>query len=260
MNALSLNGLFARVRGLVNRQSPETGSSFEDVVSPPSPAVADCVTAFDDGLRAAARAWSSGALLPKVNPRRVERVLEALASRETLTIATLVVEIAAPDNAVSPVSAVTATNNVMREQFVRGVMGAVMAAIVDVEKAHRSGILQASALLDRTRNWIARPLYRQSPGSGSEMNELEAANDVLCKIASDILEGSDEQAAAMVRVGMVGPLGVALQITKMLQETPCSVLGLQVAGFEFAAREAAEAASDAVGETGPAVAGAGGKS
>ena len=256
MHAPSLNGLFARLRGLVHRRSPDTGPAPEDVVPSLSPEVADCITAFDDGLRSTARAWSSGTLLPKVNPRRVERVLEALASRETLAISALVVEIAAPDNAVSPVSAVTATNNVMREQFVRGVMGAVMAAIVDVEKAHRSGILQASALLDRTRNWIARPLYRQSPGSGSDVKELEAANDVLCRIASDILEGSDEQAAAMVRVGMVGPLGVALQITKMLQETPRSVLGLQVAGFEFAARRAGEAATDAVGEADPAGAGA----
>ncbi|MDN8616490.1 hypothetical protein [Variovorax ginsengisoli] len=260
MTVSYLNGLLARVRGLVNRQPPEPGPAPQEVLPALSPEVADCVTAFDDGLRAAARAWSSGALLPKVNPRRVERVLEALASRETLTISALVVEIAAPDNAVSPVSAVTATNNVMREQFVRGVMGAVMAAIVDVEKAHRPGILQASALLDRTRNWIARPLYRQCSAPGSDPKELEAANDVLCKIASDILEGSDEQAAAMVRVGMVGPLGVALQITKMLQETPRSVLGLQVAGFEFAAREAAEAAADAVGEADPAGAGSGAKS
>lgn len=143
MHAHTLNGLFARVRGLVNRPPRETEAAVEDVIPPPSPEVADCVTAFDDGLRSVARAWSSGSLLPKVNPRRVERVLEALASRETLTISALVVEIAAPDNAVSPVSTVTATNNVMREQFVRGVMGAVMAAIVDVEKAHRSGILQA---------------------------------------------------------------------------------------------------------------------
>lgn len=256
MHAPSLNAQFARVRGLVRRQLPEMGPAPEDVVQPPTPEVAVCVTAFDDGLRAAARAWSSGALLPKVNPRRVERVLEALASRETLTISALVVEIAAPDNAVSPVSTLTATNNVMREQFVRGVMGAVMAAIVDVEKAHRPGMLYAGALLDRTRNWIARPLFRQSPGPGSDAKELDAANDVLCKIASDILEGSDEQAAAMVRVGMVGPLGVALQITKMLQETPRSVLGLQVAGFEFAAREAAEAAADAFGEADPAGSGA----
>jgi hypothetical protein len=255
MNALSLNGLFARVRGLVNRQPPQTGHTAQEVVPPPSPEVADCVAAFDDGLRAAAKAWSSGALLPKVNPRRVERVFEALASRETLAISALVVEIAAPDNAVSPVSTLTATNNVMREQFVRGVMGAVMAAIVDVEKGHRPGILQASALLDRTRNWIARPLYRQSPGTGSDVKELELANDVLCRIASDILEGSDEQAAAMVRVGMVGPLGVVLQITKILQETPRSVLGLQVAGFEFAARQAAEAAADEVGATDPAASG-----
>lgn len=258
MKASSLSGLFARLRGLVNGQPPEPGPAPHEVVPDPSPEIADCVAAFDDGLRAAARAWSSGALLPKVNPRRVERVLEALASRETLAISALVVEIAAPDNAVSPVSTLTATNNVMREQFVRGVMGAVMAAIVGVEKAHQSGILQASALLDRTRNWIARPLYRQSPGPGSDVKELEAANDVLCRIASDILEGSEEQAAAMVRVGMVGPLGVALQITRMLQETPRSVLGLQVAGFEFAAGQAAEAAAEAVG---PAVrAGSGGKS
>ncbi|OUM00703.1 hypothetical protein A8M77_19645 [Variovorax sp. JS1663] len=248
--------MFARLRGLANRQPPGTAPAPEEEAPPISPEVADCVAAFDDGLRAAARAWSSGALLPKVNPRRVERVLEALTSRETLAISALVVEIAAPDNAVSPVSTLTATNNVMREQFVRGVMGAVMAALVDVEKAHRPGMLYASALLDRTRNWIARPLYRQSPGPGSDTKELEAANDVLCRIACDILEGSDEQAAAMVRVGMVGPLGVALQITKMLQETPRSVLGLQVAGFEFAARGAAEAAADAVDVADPAGTGA----
>ncbi|KWT65026.1 MULTISPECIES: hypothetical protein [unclassified Variovorax] len=252
MKAFPLSGLFASVRGLLNRQPPEPGPAPQEVHADPSPAVADCVTAFDDGLRAAAKAWSSGALLPKVNPRRVERVLEVLASRETLAISALLVEIAAPDNAVSPVSTLTATNNVMREQFVRGVMGAVMAAIVDVEKAHRAGILQASALLDRTRDWIARPLYRQSPGPGSDVKELEAANDVLCRIASDVLEGSDEQSAAMVRVGMVGPLGVALQITKMLQETPRSVLGLQVAGFEFAA---ADAAAHAAGAADPAGAG-----
>ena len=249
---MNVSALLARVRCLVSRQAPEAGGVQEDVVLPPSQEGVDCVAAFDDGLRAAARAWSSGAMLPKVNPRRVERVLEALASRETLAISALVVEIAAPDNAVSPVSTLTATNNVMREQFVRGVMGAVMAAIVDVERAHRPGILQASALLDRTRNWIARPLFRQTPGPGSDVKELESANDALCRIASDILEGSDEQAAAMVRVGMVGPLGVALQITKMLQETPASVLGLQVAGFEFAAREAADSAADAAGATDPA--------
>ncbi|CAN7775601.1 hypothetical protein LJR290_007777 [Variovorax sp. LjRoot290] len=238
MSANPFSGFLARMRGLVNR-SPAPEPAQGDVPSELSPEVADCVTAFDDGLRAAAKAWASGALLPKVNPRRVERVLEALESRETLSIASLIVEIAAPDNAVSAVAVHTSTNNVMREQFVRGVMGAVMAAIVDVEKAHQAGTLQAGALLERTRNWIAHPLHRQKPGSGTaDAKELEDANDVLCSIAADILKGSDEQVAAMVRVGMVGPLGVALQITQKLQETPPSVLGLQVAGFEFASSTA----------------------
>lgn len=120
-------------------------------------------------------------------------------------------------------------------------------SLLDVEKAHGPGVLYASALLDRTRNWIARPQYRQAPGPGSDTKALEEANDVLCRIAADILEGSDEQSAAMVRVGIVGPLGVALQITKMLQETPRSVLGLQVAGFEFAARQAAIEEADPTG-------------
>lgn len=232
MSATPLSGFFARLRGLLSRQ-PTTQEPPAEVALPPE--IADCVQAFDDGLSAAAKAWSSGALLPKVNPRRVERVLEALESRETLSIASLIVEIAAPDNAVSAVAIHTATNNVMREQFVRGVMGAVMAAIVDVEKAHQSGTLKAGALLARTRNWIAHPLHRQMPGPGTaSAKELEEANDVLCNIAADILKGSDEQAAAMVRVGMVGPLGVALQITQKLQDMPPSVLGLQVAGFEYA--------------------------
>lgn len=256
MTASPLNGLFARLRGLASRRNVAAAPAAQDVLPPPTPEVADCVCAFDDGLRSAAKAWSSGALLPKVNPRRVERVLEALASRETLRISALVVEIAAPDNSVSPVSTITATNNVMREQFVRGVMGAVMAAIVDVEKAHQPGTIQAGALLDRLRNWIERPLHRQQPDPGSDEKGLAEANDILCRIASDILEGSDEQAAAMVRLGMVGPLGVALQITKMLQETPPSVLGLQVAGFEFAGRpEAAEAAAGDVRAAEPAVSG-----
>jgi len=239
MSATPLSGFLARLCGLVRRQAtaPESVEEPAQEALPPapSPEVAHCVAAFDDGLRAAQKAWSSGALLPKVNPRRVERVLEALQSRETLSISSLLVEIAAPDNAVSAVAVHTATNNVMREQFVRGVMGAVMAAIVDVEKAHQAGTLQAGALLARTRNWIAHPLHRQKAGAGTaDAKALDDANDVLCKIAADILNDSDEQAAAMVRVGMVGPLGVALQITQMLQETPPSVLGLQVAGFEYA--------------------------
>lgn len=248
MSAYPFSGLLARLpglRGLVSRQPPAAEFEVDQAPPPPSPEVADCVTAFDDGLRAAAKAWSSGALLPKVNPRRVERVLEALQSRETQSIASLVVEIAAPDNAVSAVSAHTATNNVMREQFVRGVMGAVMSAIVDVEKAHQSGVLQAAALLERTRNWVAHPLHRQRPGPGTvDPKALEAANDVLCNIAADILDGSDEQTAAMVRVGMVGPLGVALQISKLLQATPSAVLGLQVAAFEVAARASRDATAD----------------
>lgn len=249
MSASPFSGLLARMRALVNRRpaAPEQPPQ-DDVPSELSPAVADCVAAFDDGLRAAAKAWSSGALLPKVNPRRVEGVLEALGSRETLSIVSLIVEIAAPDNAVSAVAVHTATNNVMREHFVRGVMGAVMAAIVDVEKAHGAGPLQAGALLARTRNWIAHPFHRQKSGPGTaDPKALEDADDVLCNIAADILKGSDEQAAAMVRVGMVGPLGVALQITQMLQDTPPSVLGLQVAGFEFVSRADKADESGAVG-------------
>lgn len=220
MSVSSFSGFLARVLALVNRQPSAPELAGDDEPSEPSPEVVDCVTAFDDGVRAASKAWSSGALLPKVNPRRVERVLEALQSRETLTISSLIVEIAAPDNAVSAVAAHTAANNVMREQFVRGVMGAVMAAIVDVERAHHSEALQAGALLARTRSWIAHPLHRQKPGPGTaDLKALEDANEVLCNIAADILKGSDEQAAAMVRLGIVGPVAVALQIAQMLQGT-----------------------------------------
>jgi hypothetical protein len=233
MSANRLNGLLLRLRGLLRRQPAGHEPASEDPAL--SPEIVECLKNFDDGLSATAKAWSSGALLSKVNPRRVERALEALKSRETLSIASLLVEIAAPDNAVSAVAIHTATNNIMREQFVRGVMGAVMAAIVDVEKAYRPGTLQAGALLERTRNWIARPLHRQAPGPGTaDERELEDANDVLCNIAADILKGSDENAAAIVRLGMVIPLGVALQITRTLQDAPPSVLGLKVAGFEFA--------------------------
>ncbi|MBS0454129.1 MAG: hypothetical protein JSS14_22730 [Proteobacteria bacterium] len=199
-----------------------------------------CVTSFDDGLKATAKAWTSGALLAKVNPRRVERVLEALATRETTTISALVVEIAAPDNSVSAVAAQTAVNNPMREQFVRGVMGAVMAAILDVQKAYSSEPITAAALLDRLRDWIANPEGRQGPGlDTADRDKLEAANEILGKISADILAGADPRSAAMVRVGIVGPLGVALQIMKLLQETPPEALGLQVAGFELAVRGAA---------------------
>jgi hypothetical protein len=207
-----------------------------------SQAVADCVASLDDGLRAAEKAWASGALLPKVNPRRIERVLEALESRDAVSISSLIVEIVAPDNAVSPVAVHTARNNVMRDQFARGAMGAVMAAIIDVEKAHRAGPLLASGLLSRVRTWVAYPGFRQVAGlETDDRDELELANDALCNIASDILEGSDEQSAAMVRLGIVGPLAIALQITQKLQETPPAVLGLQVSGFEHAAIAGAEA-------------------
>jgi hypothetical protein len=233
MTASRLQGFLSRLRSLLSRQPASHEPAAEDL--PLSPEIAECLKNFDEALSATAKAWSSGVLLTKVNPRRVERALDALKTRETLSISSLLVEIAAPDNAVSAVAIHTATNNIMREQFVRGVMGAVMAAIVDVEKAHQSGTLQAGALLARIRNWIAHPLHRQAPGPGTvDQKELQDANDVLCNIAADILKGSDEHAAAIVRMGMVSPLAVALQITQTLQEAPPSVLGLKVTGFEFA--------------------------
>lgn len=209
---------------------PEAGPSQLPALSPE---VEACVSSFDDGLRAAARAWSSGALVPKVNPLRLQRVRDEMAARDSTALAALIVEIAAPPNAVSAVSAQTAVNNPVRDQFVRGVMGAVIQAIVDVELAHDSAPLAASALLERVRTWIARPQLRQAAGPRTGRQALlEEANENLIRIAGDIEGDGDEQAAAMVRQGIVGPLGIALQIIKQLEETPASVLGLQVAGFE----------------------------
>lgn len=209
-----------------------------------SPEIEACLSSFDDGLSAAAKAWASGALVPKVNPLRLQRVRAVLAGRDSRAIAALIVEIAAPPNAVSPVSAQTAVNNPVRDQFVRGVMGAVMQAMVEVELARDSAPLTASALLERMRTWIARPQLRQRCAAGtSRQSALDAANENLVLIAREIEHGSDDQAAAMVRQGIVGPLGVALQIIKQLEETPDTVIGLQVAGYEAAEQGLAAAAA-----------------
>lgn len=200
-----------RMSGAVSKQPSTTPPTSPDSV----PEVADCLAEFDKGVRSVQRAWEGGVLGSKVNPGRVARVLDALASREPQAIAALVVEIASPDNAVSPVTTLTSVNNPMREQFVRGVMGAVLAAIVEVETAYDSRTPTGAALLARMRRWLGDPTSRQEAGERT-LNPvlLSDANDTLCRIAEDVqlsFEGS-ARAAACARLGIVGPISVALQL------------------------------------------------
>ncbi|WP_454909697.1 hypothetical protein [Variovorax gossypii] len=206
---------------------PRRGAASESAAGPdsapaaePTVEIAQCLADFDDGLRVVEKAWTGSALMSKVNPIRVERVLDAFVEGDTQAIAALVVEIVAPANAVSPVTTVTSVNNPMREQFVRGVMGAVFAAIVDVELSYDSKTLTAAALIARVRRWIADPDYRQAAGESTlNPNELELANDVLCDIARDIVQSHEGSApaAAMTRLGIVGPVGSALQLVSVLE-------------------------------------------
>jgi len=207
-----------RLRKWMTRAGRAVPSRTSEAAPEPVQDVADCLTEFDNGVRSAQRAWEGGALASKVNPSRVERVLDALASRDPQAIVALVVEIAAPDNAVSPVTTLTSVNNPMREQFVRGVMGAVLAAIVEVEMAYDSDTPSASALLARLRRWIGEPAARQEAGERTlDHGTLSETSDTLCRIAEDVLasyEGSARDAAC-ARLGIVAPIGVALQLIAM---------------------------------------------
>lgn len=204
-----------RLRKRMRRAASEVPSRASEAAPEPVQEVADCLAEFDNGVRAAQRAWEGGALASKANPSRVERVLDAFASRDPQAIVALVVEIASPDNAVSPMTTLTSVNNPLREQFVRGVMGSVLAAIVELEMAYDSGTPTASAFLARLRRWIGEPAARQEAGERTlDPGLLSETNDTLCRIAGDILasyEGS-AQDAACARLGIVAPIGVALQL------------------------------------------------
>lgn len=205
---------------------PRRGAASESAAGPdsapaaePTVEIAQCLADFDDGLRVVEKAWTGSALMSKVNPIRVERVLMP-SSRGTPRQSPRWWWRSSPRQRGLPVTTVTSVNNPMREQFVRGVMGAVFAAIVDVELSYDSKTLTAAALIARVRRWIADPDYRQAAGESTlNPNELELANDVLCDIARDIVQSHEGSApaAAMTRLGIVGPVGSALQLVSVLE-------------------------------------------
>ncbi len=214
-----LERVFSSKAGTRSRQTPPLDDdSCKEAMSV-------CLSAFDDATKAVGKAWSGGAMKSRINPQRVQRVSEAFEQRDPRDIASLVVEIAMPDNAVSVVAQHQSEkgkhsgDSAMREFLVRGVMGALLQAVVEIECALHDGAVQAQALKARLRNWIQSPLQRQASRPGSPAaDRLEHANDALCMISQELARGQSACDAAKMRLGMAGPLAVALQIIEITQE------------------------------------------
>lgn len=214
----------------------------------------EVLQAFDAGVNAVSKAWSTGALLPKVNPDRVTALLDAMKARDAQSLADLVVTIAAPEMAVSPTAITTGSADPTRQAFVRGVMRAVLEAVLDVQLAYDSKAFSGQAVVDRLRTWVADPHWRQQPGPATaDAAQLAQAVEVLGLISRDLDVMGDTQADAhegpRLRVGMVGPVAVGMKLAAVIQRTPPAVMNLAVAGQDLA--HALEADAPAVaGEQG----------
>lgn len=215
---------------------------------------------LDGSLGSVERAWSTGGLISKVERSRVVEVLDTLAARDAEAVANLLIEIAAPDNAVSSLAVATQTNNVRRESGARGIMKALATALVEIERLHglhEDKGLSATALLARLRGWVADPFWCQPPAAGAGAQQIEAldqANQNLLMMGRLMMgvpevdvpgKGSFRVQGGQVapadgpqlRLGIVAPLAVALQLCAVMQKTPRSVVDLAVAGFERAKAE-----------------------
>lgn len=237
--------------------APEAAAASNERFSPPGsrpnetpsdPAEAEALkkvlAALDGGLAIVPKVWSSGSLTSKITPDRARTAIDALDGGDSGVLAELVVNIASPEMATSPVVSVAGSRNPMRESAVRGVMQALMHAVIDVEMACVPGRVSAAELLIRLRGWVIDPMWRQPPRAETkDPDRLGEANLVLWDISRVMAAGAagsagkSKAAAAdgpQMRLGIVVPLMVSLNLLDVIDRMPRHVLDLSVAGFEKA--------------------------